>query len=143
MPLYVVRHGETERLIEASTGSVAIRHAAKKIIFAHAAKSKEVAALMGRGVQVEVAGTDPDPIPPVPLPKRQSTAPKWAKKGEVQAGDILQADDGFTCLESGSRLTVEADDDGDLYVKCGDGSHHLDGQLNADDEYVGLVKVEA
>lgn len=71
MPLYVVRHGETERLIEASTASVAIRHAAKKIILAHPAKSKEVATLMGRGIQVEVAGHEPDPIPPVPLPERE------------------------------------------------------------------------
>lgn len=71
MPLYIVRHGETERLIEASTASVAIRHAAKKIIIARPAKSKDVAALMGRGVQVEVAGIDPDPIPPVPLPERE------------------------------------------------------------------------
>lgn len=75
MPIiYVIRHGETERLIEASTASVAVRHAAKAIIVVRPAKPKDVADLMARGVQVEKAGTDPDPIPPVPLPPRDAEA---------------------------------------------------------------------
>lgn len=100
MPLYVVRHGETERLIEASTASVAIRHAAKKIILAHPAKSKEVATLMGRGVQVEVAGVDPDPIPPVPLPDRKTV--------HVEVGPNDPAPDGTAAGSHDDPGTYEA-----------------------------------
>ena len=67
----------------------------------------------------------------------------YAKNSEVKAGTILIADDGFTCLHDGAERTVESDDDG-LFIPCAAGKHYLDGQLNENDEYVGLtIKAEA
>lgn len=84
MPLYVVRHGETERLIEASAASVAVRHAAKAIITVRrVTKPTEATAMMLRGVQLENAGTDPDPIPPVPLPEREPVREPDPEPAEV------------------------------------------------------------
>ncbi len=63
----------------------------------------------------------------------------YAKLTEVKPGDILTADAGFTCMSAGPH-TVEVDDRGQLYIPCNDGKHFLDGQLNIDDEYVGLTR---
>jgi hypothetical protein len=78
---------------------------------------------------------------------------------KVKAGTRLIADGGFTCLEEGEVVTVEAEDDGELFVRCcaddnGEpgkpvskdrNEHHgLDGQL--DDEgknYVGFWLADA
>ncbi len=62
-------------------------------------------------------------------------------ENEVNVGDILIADGGFTCLQSGEECEVKMDERGELYVDCEVGEHFLDGQLNDDlTEYVGFLK---
>lgn len=63
---------------------------------------------------------------------------KTAKKSEVHAGSYLIPDSGFDCLSAGEIHTVFSDDESRLYIHCTEGQHFLDGQLNEDDEYVGL-----
>ena len=46
---------------------------------------------------------------------------------DVNEGDILIADGGFTCIKEGSRLTVSNRYDDGLYVPCDVGEHYLDG----------------
>ena len=59
------------------------------------------------------------------------------KLSEVQPGDVLIADAGFTCIEPGATLVVGED----LSVPCADGKHFLDGQVSFDDgdTLVGLT----
>lgn len=57
---------------------------------------------------------------------------------ELKAGDTIETDDGFTCLPEGSHA-VEKDEGGDLYIKCKDGKHLLEGQ--EDDETGELVGI--
>ena len=64
---------------------------------------------------------------------------KYAELSEVRAGTKLRADGGFTCIPEGQELVVQSDHDrSPLYVRCSEGRHFLDGQLNNDGEYVGL-----
>lgn len=72
----------------------------------------------------------------------------------VRPGTRLIADGGFTCLKEGEIVTVEAESDGEMFVRCcasDDGDygkpakdaredhHGLDGQLDADGKnYVGF-----
>jgi len=64
---------------------------------------------------------------------------RYASEEQVKVGTKLRADDGFTCLRDGDELTVEGDDKG-LFVRCDEGSHYLDGQLERG-RYVGLTLV--
>ena len=64
----------------------------------------------------------------------------WAKISEVKVGDLLEPDGGFDCLECGAHLMVFHDSDG-LFIKCSEGHHYLDGQIEGD-HYIGLYKVE-
>ena len=59
------------------------------------------------------------------------------KLSEVQPGDVLIADGGFTCIKPGAQLVV-ADD---LSIPCACGKHFLDGQVDFDDgdTLVGLT----
>lgn len=57
---------------------------------------------------------------------------------ELKAGDIIAIDDGFTCLSEGNH-TVEKDESGELFIKCKDGKHFLEGQ--EDDETGELVGI--
>lgn len=64
----------------------------------------------------------------------------------TKAGDRIKADDGFTCIESGSVLTVH-EDDGLLFVFCQDEDgepqrHYLAGQIECGC-YVGFKKFAA
>jgi hypothetical protein len=61
------------------------------------------------------------------------------KLSDVKIGETLYTDAGFTCMQAGPNI-VEADEAGRLFIKCGDGRHYLDGQLDfADQEtLVGL-----
>lgn len=75
------------------------------------------------------------------------------KMSDICVGDVLIADDGFTCIEDGRECVVASDSGGDLYVMC-QGSdletpasggayceHHLlIGQEDEDGEIVGFVK---
>lgn len=60
----------------------------------------------------------------------------------VAVGDELVADDGFTCLKAGARVTV-SEEGGCLFVSCISGKHFLDGQLDDGAEYIGFSKVSA
>ena len=70
------------------------------------------------------------------------SAGQWAREDQVVAGDVLVADDGFTCIEADARLIVEQAPHG-LAVPCGEGLHYLDGQLDDEGRYVGFVKADA
>jgi hypothetical protein len=67
---------------------------------------------------------------------------------EVKVGDILIADDGFTCIDEGRECVVKADDNGELYVDCCgpedtrsdyDDTHMLDGQEDEDGNLIGFI----
>ena len=62
----------------------------------------------------------------------------FAKVDEVKRGSFLIADGGFTCMEPG-RKKVMANAEGDLYVRCREGRHYLDGQIDENGVYVGLT----
>lgn len=66
----------------------------------------------------------------------------YAKLSELQPGDVLEADDGFTCMKNGERVKVIKDHDGSLFVPCKDGGHHLCGQADDGEHLVGLHLVE-
>lgn len=74
----------------------------------------------------------------------------------VKVGTRLKADGGFTCLNAGEVVTVEADSSGDLFVMCcgissdgdkpysdeRDQEHYLEGQEHDDVPfYVGLRRL--
>jgi hypothetical protein len=63
------------------------------------------------------------------------------KLSELSAGDLVLADDGFTCLKTGA-YTVQADETGRLFIPCDEGHHYLDGQVDFDDPelLVGITK---
>lgn len=56
---------------------------------------------------------------------------------ELKAGDVVIVDDGFACIRPGV-LTVNADDDGKLYIPCDEGRHYLDVDFNDPALIVGL-----
>ena len=56
----------------------------------------------------------------------------------IKKGDKLIPDEGFDCMSPKQEYAVKMDTIGELYVSCKCGRHYLDGQLNTDDDYVGL-----
>jgi len=63
---------------------------------------------------------------------------KPARLDALKPGSTVLADAGFRCIAPASILSVKEDECG-LYVKCSDGRHYLDGQLNEDGTLAGLV----
>lgn len=72
------------------------------------------------------------------------------KLADIKPGDVLIADGGFEphddsdtpCLAEGERLLVEADLQGEIYVRCRAGRHYLDGQHDEETgELIGLRRV--
>jgi len=59
---------------------------------------------------------------------------------DVQPGDALIADAGFTCVKPG-RVSVKKSDNG-LYFDCSEGRHYLDGQVNDEGSLVGLRRID-
>ncbi len=57
---------------------------------------------------------------------------------DVQPGMKLKADAGFTCIADGAVLTIESNEDGELFVPCSSGRHYLDGQVDSNGKLVGL-----
>lgn len=49
------------------------------------------------------------------------------KLGDLQLGDKIIADDGFTCLQEGEICLVEEALEG-KFVQCSEGRHYLSGQ---------------
>jgi hypothetical protein len=66
------------------------------------------------------------------------------KLTDLKPGDLIVADDGFTCLTEGEVCEVLfSNDANEAYVKCSDGTHYLDGQLDEDGEIiVGFTRCE-
>ena len=50
---------------------------------------------------------------------------------DVNEGDVLFADGGFTCIKKGAQLTVSSRFSDGLFVPCDEGEHYLDGQIDA------------
>lgn len=59
----------------------------------------------------------------------------YAKLSELRAGDVLELDEGFTCMRS-RTVTVQGDELG-LYFNCNDGRHSLS---QATDFLVGMYR---
>lgn len=55
---------------------------------------------------------------------------------EVDEGDVVVVDGGFTCIAEGSACEVKRDEGG-LYIECSEGHHYLEGQRDGN-TYVGL-----
>lgn len=66
----------------------------------------------------------------------------YATVASTKAGDTVQADGDFTCIDANAVLTVGECADG-LYVPCSDGKHLLDGQISNEGvpHYIGLHPV--
>lgn len=64
----------------------------------------------------------------------------YAKLSEIQPGDILEADGGFTCMKEGKREKVIKDHDGSLFIACDCGGHHLHGQADDGEHLIGLYR---
>lgn len=82
------------------------------------------------------------------MSKRAKLLAAWegaevVKFEDVQAGDILICDAGFSCLKLGATVTVEASPCGSTFIRCKNGTHLLDGQIQDedDDTLVGLRRV--
>jgi hypothetical protein len=63
----------------------------------------------------------------------------YANLSQVEPGDWLIPDGGFTCMKEGVPLLIERDDDG-LYVRCDSYRHYLSGQADEDGYLVGLFR---
>lgn len=81
-------------------------------------------------------------------PSRRKLLAAWGsaeavKLGEVSPGDLLICDAGFTCLALGATVQVEAAPCGCTFIRCREGTHALDGQVDDedDDTLVGLRRV--
>jgi hypothetical protein len=61
----------------------------------------------------------------------------YARLSELKAGDKIQIDGDFTCIEPWGLRTVKQSY-GRLYIACSQGGHNLDGQLNDDGYLVGV-----
>lgn len=55
----------------------------------------------------------------------------------LQAGDILIADDGFTCMKPGPKEVKYFG--GDYFIECDCGKHFLDGQIDYNDPKGPLI----
>lgn len=69
----------------------------------------------------------------------------YALVSETSPNDMLEADDGFTCMKEGERKVVFHG----MYIKCDEGSHMLDSQVETKCKgvkcqpfYLGLYKVD-
>ena len=86
---------------------------------------------------------------------KDTSGREYARLGQLKSGDVVQVDEGFTCLSPAEVCEVHEDEDG-LFVYCGGPQdteaarprarkrcerHYLDGQLcddPADDSLVGV-----
>jgi len=60
---------------------------------------------------------------------------------DIRSGDTLRALNGFTCLKDGDVRKVHANKHGQLFVRCTEGNHYLDGQVDRAGDVEGFVKV--
>lgn len=64
----------------------------------------------------------------------------YAKLNELQPGDKVQVDDGFTCMHPWAVKTVHFNKHGP-YVWCSGWHHHLDGQVDDGVHCTGVYKL--
>jgi hypothetical protein len=53
---------------------------------------------------------------------------------DIKAGDQVLADASFTCVQDYNPVTIEEDEDGELFFLCCEGRHYL----ISDDDLIGL-----
>lgn len=68
----------------------------------------------------------------------QEKANKMTKLTDLQVGDIVLTDKGFTCLPQGEHIVKVRD--GLLYIECKEGEHYLFGQADKEGNLVGVRK---
>lgn len=59
------------------------------------------------------------------------------KLSNINEGDTVLVDSGFTCMKSGPKLVLK-NETGDLYIACEDGHHLIDGQIGTDGNLIGI-----
>lgn len=59
---------------------------------------------------------------------------------ELNVGDTLVADSGFTCMSKDEKKQLFVDEYGDFYVTCTHGKHYMDGQIGNNFEIVGFKR---
>lgn len=50
---------------------------------------------------------------------------EYARLCNLQVGDIIRVDDGFSCMKKWSLKEVKSDKLGFLYIECKKGNHYL------------------
>jgi len=63
----------------------------------------------------------------------------YAKLADLKAGDVLELDQGFTCMK-GERNVCLYHATNELFVHCNHGLHFLSGQDDGDGYLVGMYK---
>lgn len=65
----------------------------------------------------------------------------WVKLSSLNAGDVVELDDGFDCHPLG-RVTLESEN-GELFFRCSTGKHFVSGQISDmdNDSLVGIYSV--
>lgn len=64
----------------------------------------------------------------------------YAKLSEVKAGDILETDEGFTCVPKGTHLVMKHPQLG-YFINCTKGQHYIDGQADDGETLIGMYHV--
>lgn len=54
----------------------------------------------------------------------------WARLSSLKVGSIVEVDGDFPCLARGVKRCVECDASGRLFIRCAEGQHFLDAQLD-------------
>lgn len=66
---------------------------------------------------------------------------EYAKLSYLEEGDLVEVDEGFTCMSKGEVKTVKYKLNG-LYIECKEGKHFLSGQLHDTENFlIGIYKV--
>ena len=63
------------------------------------------------------------------------------KYSDLKAGDQLMGFEGWECIPASAVRTVFEDEDGDLYLRCKQGKHYLDGQIQGGGYLLGMIKL--
>ncbi len=64
------------------------------------------------------------------------------KLHDLKPGDVVMPGNPFWgCLGHRTKRTIQVDDAGDMFIRCADGRHYLDGQTDPDGTLVGLDTV--
>ena len=68
-------------------------------------------------------------------------AREYVKQPDLNAGDKIQVDDDFDCMNGWSVKEVKDDENG-LYLICSCGRHYIDGHGEFDDDtLIGIYKL--